>query len=98
MRERDVERYLREQIERIDGQCLKFVSPGRNGVPDRLVLLDGGIHFFVEVKRPNERPTRMQMKCHRQLQAIGHDVYVVANKEEVDALIRQIEGGDAIHD
>ena len=42
MLEKEVERYLREQVKkRLGGMALKFVSPGLSGVPDRVVLLPG---------------------------------------------------------
>ena len=33
-RERDIEKRLRCQIERMGGKFMKFVSPGNDGVPD----------------------------------------------------------------
>ena len=33
----------------------KFVSPGNAGVPDRVVILQGGKSGFVELKRPGEK-------------------------------------------
>ena len=50
MRERDVERYLRERVKQLGGRAYKFVSPGNNGVPDRIVMLPGGKLFFVELQ------------------------------------------------
>lgn len=52
MREAVFERKLKKRIEEKGGLCLKWVSPGYTGVPDRIVLLPGGRIFFVEVKRP----------------------------------------------
>lgn len=39
MRESKIEQYLKEQVEAAGGECRKFVSPGRRGVPDQLVLM-----------------------------------------------------------
>mgnify|MGYP002750418290 CR=1 FL=1 len=50
MRENVIERALREDIKKKGGWCLKFVSPGTAGVPDRICLLPGGVIAFVEVK------------------------------------------------
>ena len=41
MRERDIERKLIQAVRRTGGLALKFVSPGFNGVPDRLLLFPG---------------------------------------------------------
>ena len=57
MRERDVERYLRERVKQLGGRAYKFVSPGNNGVPDRIVMLPGGKLFFVELKAPGKETT-----------------------------------------
>ena len=48
--ERDVERYLIKECENRGWLCWKFVSPGRRGVPDRIVIRTGAV-AFVEVKR-----------------------------------------------
>ena len=39
--EKDIEKYLRDEIKKVGGIAYKFVSPGNSGVPDRLVLLPG---------------------------------------------------------
>ena len=36
-------------------RCLKFVSPGFSGVPDRMILLPGEHLIFVETKKPGEK-------------------------------------------
>ena len=50
MREKTVENYLRQKIEKNGGICLKFVCPGSRGVPDRICLFPNGVVAFVEVK------------------------------------------------
>ena len=49
MREQDIERNLTRQVKQLGGLCLKFVSPGTAGVPDRLIILPSGrvVFFFV---------------------------------------------------
>ena len=49
LREKDVERELKEAVEASGGLCYKWVSPGNNGVPDRIVIIDGEV-CFVELK------------------------------------------------
>ena len=39
MREKTIEHNLVMEVKRVGGLALKFVSPGFDGVPDRLVLL-----------------------------------------------------------
>ena len=39
MREKEVEQKLVKAVRKAGGFCIKFISPGFDGVPDRLVLL-----------------------------------------------------------
>lgn len=50
--EKEIEKKLRERVEKYGGRCLKWVCPGWSGVPDRIILLPGGRVRFVETKRP----------------------------------------------
>ncbi|WP_438449352.1 VRR-NUC domain-containing protein [Gorillibacterium sp. sgz5001074] len=90
MRERAIETYLRDQVRDAGGRAYKFVSPGNNGVPDRLVILPGGRIYFVELKAPGEQPTKLQQVQHRTLQSMGCSVQVIDSKERVDQFIREV--------
>ena len=48
--ESQLERKLFERVKKMGGMCLKFVSPGRAGVPDRIILMPNGKIYFVEMK------------------------------------------------
>lgn len=91
MLEKEVEKYLKTNIERIGGKCLKFNSPGNNGVPDRLVLLPGSVSFFVELKRPGEKPRKLQEKVIRDFRSLGHTVFVISSKEGVDLMFESLK-------
>ena len=41
--ERDIERRLVRNVEAAGGLCVKFIPDNRAGMPDRLVLLPGGV-------------------------------------------------------
>lgn len=79
-RERDAERYLRAEIERMGGLFLKWTSPGCDGVPDRIVLLPGRRVIFVEMKTKTGRLSRVQEYMIRKLIGIGQQVCVVYGK------------------
>ena len=49
MRERNIESSLVAEVRRRGGIAPKFVSPGLDGVPDRLILLPGGKFAFASV-------------------------------------------------
>ena len=50
MREKTIEAKLVKAVKSMGGLAPKFVSPGFDGVPDRLVLLPDGKIAFVELK------------------------------------------------
>lgn len=89
--EREVERALIRAVRKAGGMCLKFVSPGWAGAPDRLCLLPGGRMFFAEVKRPGGKPRPLQQKRHDELRKLGYEVKVTDSKEECDGFTRLSE-------
>ena len=62
VRENTVERRFNLLARRHGGLSLKWVSPGRLGVPDRLLFMPGGRLYLVELKRPGGRP-RASLFC-----------------------------------
>lgn len=87
MRESKIEMYLRDQVRQAGGRAYKFVSPGNNGVPDRIVMLPGAPDLFVELKAPGKKPTPLQLAQHRELRKLGRHVLVIDSQEQVDQLI-----------
>ena len=90
--EKAIEAYLRDKVKKHGGIAFKFVSPGYNGVPDRLVIMPGGRIYFVEVKNERGRLSPLQLRCHNILDALGIRVYVLWSKEDVDAFMEVING------
>lgn len=68
---------------------MKFVSPGRSGVPDRIVLFEGKT-WFVELKTKNGRLTALQLATHRALEIRGARVRVVNSLETLNNFISEI--------
>ena len=90
--EASVEGYLVESCRLMGWLALKFVSPGRDKVPDRLVVPIRGAMFFVECKAPGVKMTatahgRAQLREHARMVEMGQRVYVVSSRGEVDALL-----------
>ena len=79
------------EVKKIGGLALKFVSPGFDGVPDRIVLLHGGKIGFVEVKAPGEKPRPLQLARHRLLNQLGFKVYVLDSVEQIGAILDEIQ-------
>ncbi|KZE79296.1 nuclease [Paenibacillus elgii] len=88
MRERDIEKYLYEQVKAAGGWAPKWESPGNSGVPDRIVILPGNKILFVELKAPGKKPKPLQLAQHRRLSALNCDVRVIDGREQVDELLQ----------
>lgn len=85
MRESAIERHLVSVVRKLGGEALKFTSPGRRHVNDRLVLLPGGRVFFVELKQPGAKPRAGQVRFHGRLAALKCNTVVLDTKEKIDA-------------
>ncbi len=90
MLEMEIERKLVRAVQMMGGMAVKFVSPGFDGMPDRIVLLKGGRMAFVEVKRPGEKPRPLQESRHRRLRQLGFKVYVLDSEEMIGEIIDEI--------
>ena len=86
-REKSIESYLRERVNALGGKAYKFVSPGNNGVPDRMVCLPGGKALFVELKGPGKKTTPLQERQINYLAGLGFSVWVIYSKDGVDEFI-----------
>jgi hypothetical protein len=88
--ERDVEQYLRGQVEKLGGRCDKFNPDLNNGMPDRIVMLPGGVLIWVELKKDESADARrLQKMQHRKLRKLGQQVCVIHTKAQVDELISE---------
>lgn len=90
VRERKVENYLDAEVKRIGGLTRKWVSPGRDGVPDRIVVF-GGYVYFVEVKTDDGKLSKNQNREHRRLRDAGTGVHTVFGNGGVDMFIDGIK-------
>ena len=93
MRDKEVEQSLRSAVLQRGGLCLKFISPGWSGAPDRLVLLPEGRLGFIEVKAPGKKPRPLQRARHKQLRHFGFRVYVIDSEEQISEMLEEMGGG-----
>lgn len=77
MRERDIEKILVEEIRKAGGRAYKFVSPGNDGVPDRLIVLPGSVPIFVELKTETGKLSKIQEAQVQFLRKCYQKVYVL---------------------
>ena len=85
--EKAIERYLIDKVRMMGGLCLKYSNAGMTGYPDRVCLMPGGVTLWVELKSKGKKPTKLQQIRHSELEKIGHRVWVISGKQEVDSLI-----------
>lgn len=94
VRENKVEKYLDSEIKKLDGITRKFVSPGHDGVPDRIVRLQHwprGVVWFVEVKTVDGKLSTAQDREQVRMLVAGMLVRTVYGEQEVDQLIEEMK-------
>jgi hypothetical protein len=88
--ESSVEAYLKAQVEKRGGWCVKFVPFYQAGLPDRICFLPGGRIHLVELKRPKTTRLRhAQERVRERLAALHIDVQVINSRELVDQYIER---------
>ena len=84
--EKSLERRLLRLVKQKQGLCLKWVSPGVTGVPDRIVIHQGRV-IFVELKDPKGVLSPRQRLVIQMLRDAGAEVSLLASAEEVDNFV-----------
>lgn len=96
VRESVIEKYLDTSCKARGWLCFKTISPSTNGFPDRTIITDTGRVVFCEVKRPNEKPRKLQVIILKRIRDHNADVCVVSTKEQTDILMELLESGRPI--
>ena len=96
MREKELEGMLITQVKKKGGKAYKFISPGINGVPDRLVLLPGGRAGFVEVKAPGKQMRPNQIMRKGELESLGFLVYCLDDPRKIGEVLHGIESQNGV--
>ena len=91
MTEKYIEQKLRALTKERGGLALKFVSPGTDGVPDRLVLMPMGKMAFVETKAPGKKMRALQQRRAEQLKRLGFKVYLVDDTKMIGGILDEIQ-------
>ena len=102
MRESRIESYLVQQVKAHGGEVRKVQWIGRNGAPDRVVMMPArlaastidcawcnpkGLAVWVELKATGEAPTAAQLREHKRMRGVGQIVLVIDSFEGVDRLV-----------
>lgn len=90
MIERNVEEYLKEQVQAAGGEVRKAEWIGRRHCPDRRVMHPKRC-CWVECKKPGEKVRPGQQREHDRMRRLGEDVVVIDSYEAVDEFIRGLK-------
>lgn len=91
MQEKYIEKKLVAAVKSMGGIAPKFVSPGIDGMPDRIVLLPMGRIAFVECKATGKKMRPLQNKRKKQLEALGFLVYCLDDIEQIGGILSEIQ-------
>lgn len=83
-REKGIEAHLVKMVKERGGLCKKI---GNEGWPDRLVILPGGVLYFVETKSKTGKLSALQRHIKDALELLGMVVHVPRSKEEINNLL-----------
>ena len=91
MQEKYIEQKPVATVKSMGGMAPKFVSPGIDGMPDRIVLLPMGRIAFVECKATGKKMRPLQNKRKKQLEALGFLVYCLDDIEQIGGILSEIQ-------
>lgn len=77
MKEKDIEKILVGEVKKLGGRAYKWVSPGNDGVPDRIVVFPDRPPVFVELKSDTGKLSPLQEVQINRLRELGQAVFVV---------------------
>ena len=90
MLEKEIERVLVEQVKRLGGRAYKWISPGNDGVPDRIVVLPDTRPIFVELKTNTGKLSALQKIQIERLRKMGQRVEVVKGIDGVSQFFQDL--------
>ena len=87
MKESAIEKYLTTCVKSLGGYSIKL--NGDVGIPDRMVLLPGGIILFVELKTVIGRLSPLQKNWKKDLEKLGFIHLILRSKEEINLALEK---------
>jgi len=84
-----LEKRFSREVNKHGGLALKFTPPGWTGAPDRIVLMPSSKVVFVELKSYGKKPEPLQIKRHKELEALGFKVRIIDSEAEINAFFEE---------
>ena len=91
MREKEIEKKLVKAVKERKGMALKFICPGLDGVPDRLILMPKGRMAFIELKAGGKPLRPIQQRRKRQIESLGFKVFRLDDTEKIGGVLNEIQ-------
>lgn len=94
MRESQIEKRLVKRVKELGGEVRKVKWIGRNGAPDRIVMLpwmEGDQSppvIWVELKAPGKKAEPHQAREHERMRKMGQRVEVVDSFERIEEILK----------
>lgn len=95
MLEKDIEKLLVNGVRKLGGRAYKWVSPGNDGVPDRIVIFPNQAPIFVELKTEKGKLSPLQTVQIDRLMSLGQHVEVLYGLDGVKRFLEESKRGDA---
>jgi len=94
VREAEIEKILVREVKKLGGKAYKWVSPGNDGVPDRIVIFPDKPPVFVELKTDTGKLSALQkIQCNKLIN-LGQKVEVVYGIDGVSQFFQDYGYGD----
>lgn len=84
MLESEVEKHFDWTVQVMGGKTWKFTSPSNRGVADRIACLPDGSTWFVELKKPGGRLSKLQVEFAKSMVLLKQNYRVLWTKDQVD--------------
>lgn len=94
MIEKLIEQHLVKGVKKLGGLCLKFVSPGSSGVPDRIIISSTGEVIFVELKTERGKLSKLQEHMIDEMRKRSANVKVLYGLQDVKSFLDELSGDD----
>ena len=79
------------EVKKMGGWSVKIWPFNLVGFPDRLLLLPGGLIYFVEVKAPGKQPRPTQVAVLEKLRGLGFKTFVLNSEETMVELLTELK-------